>query len=129
MLDCCEHVIEAAAKFCEDIFFDAPSVHLLTTSRESLRVDGESVYVILPLATPPSYEVSASEALLWPAVQLFMKRATLSSSEIKLDNSEAPIVAEMCRRLDGMALSIVLVAGHVGAYGIRGIADLLNYGA
>jgi predicted ATPase/DNA-binding winged helix-turn-helix (wHTH) protein len=129
VLDCCEHVIDAAAIFCEGIFRDNPSTHLLITSREALRVEGENVYLITPLAAPPDDDLSADQALLWPAVQLFVERAALNSSNMQLDDADAPVVAEICRRLDGMALSIELVAGRVSTYGIRGTADLLNSGA
>src|SRR6185369_11148818 len=129
VLDCCEHVIDAVAVLCEGIFRDAPSAHILTTSREALRVEGETIHLITPLGIPPDDEMSAKQALAWPAVQLFMERATSDSSGMTFSDAEARIVVEICRRLDGMALPIELVAGHVGAFGIQGTADLLDSGA
>ena len=52
ILDSCEHVIETAAALAERIFEGAPQAHILATSRESLRVEGEHVYRLSPLATP-----------------------------------------------------------------------------
>ena len=129
VLDNCEHVIEAAAALCERLFRGAPSVHLLTTTREALRVEGENVYLLMPLDSPPDDTASGVQALASPAVQLFMKRAASSGYEAELSDTDAPIVAKICRRLDGIALAIELVASRVGTYGIRGTADLLDSGA
>jgi predicted ATPase/DNA-binding winged helix-turn-helix (wHTH) protein len=129
VLDNCEHVIEAAASLAESLFRRTPSVHLLTTSREALRVFGENVHLLLPLDSPPGDMPSAAQALASPAVQLFMERAASSGYPAELSNTEAPIVANICRRLDGIALAIELIASRVGTYGIQGIADLLDSGA
>jgi predicted ATPase/DNA-binding winged helix-turn-helix (wHTH) protein len=129
VLDNCEHVIEAAASLAERLFRQTPSVHLLTTSREALRVCGENVHLLLPLDTPPGDMPSAAQALASPAVQLFMERAASSGYPSELSDAEAPIVANICRRLDGIALAIELIASRVGTYGIQGIADLLDSGA
>jgi predicted ATPase/DNA-binding winged helix-turn-helix (wHTH) protein len=129
LLDCCEHVIAAAAAAAERLFSEAPQVHLLVTSREALRVEGEHVYLVRPLETPPSgVELTAGQALASPAVQLFMERAVASGHSSALSDADANIVADMCRRLDGIALAIELAASRVGTYGIRGTADLLDSG-
>ncbi|MEI9885526.1 MAG: winged helix-turn-helix domain-containing protein [Rhizomicrobium sp.] len=129
VLDNCEHVIAAAAPLAERLFRGAPSLHLLITSREALRVAGESVHLLTPLDSPPDDAPSAAAALASPAVQLFMEKAGASGYEAELSDAEAPIVAKICRRLDGVALAIELVASRVGAYGIGGTADLLDRGA
>ncbi|WP_167392240.1 ATP-binding protein [Mesorhizobium sophorae] len=129
VLDNCEHVIETAAPLCERLFRAAPSLHLLTTSRESLRVEGEYVHLLMPLDSPPDDTPSAVQALASPAVQLFMERAGSSGHRAELSDTEAPIVANICRRLDGIALAIELVASRVGTNGIQGTADLLDSGA
>ena len=127
ILDSCEHVIEAAAALTERLFGEAPLVHLLTTSREALRVEGENVHLLLPLDTPfDDGELTAAQALASPAIQLFMERATASGYQSALSDADAPIVAQICRRLDGVALAIELAGSRVGAYGIRGTADLLD---
>jgi predicted ATPase/DNA-binding winged helix-turn-helix (wHTH) protein len=127
ILDSCEHVIEAAAALAERIFQDAPKVHVLATSRESLRVEGEHVHRLLPLDSPPDDAgLTAAQALGFPAVQLFVERAIASGRRFELNDADAPVVAEICRRLDGIALAIQLAAGRADAYGIQETLLLLN---
>ena len=127
ILDSCEHVIETAAALAERIFQDAPEVHVLATSRESLRVEGEHVHRLLPLGSPPEDAgLTAAQALGFPAVQLFVERAIASGRRFELNDADAPVVAEICRRLDGIALAIQLAAGRADAYGIQETLLLLN---
>ncbi|MDB5716104.1 MAG: transcriptional regulator, partial [Sphingomonadales bacterium] len=127
VLDSCEHVIDAAASLTARLYQEAPEVHLLTTSRESLRVEGEHVHLLPPLACPaPGDDLTATEALTSPAVQLFMERAFASGHEEDLTDAEAPAVASICRQLDGIALAIELAGSRVGAYGLQGTGDLLR---
>ena len=127
ILDSCEHVIETAAALAERIFQDAPQVHVLATSRESLRVEGEHVHRLLPLGSPPDDAgLTAAQALGFPAVQLFVERAIASGRRFELNDADAPVVAEICRRLDGIALAIQLAAGRADAYGIQETLLLLN---
>jgi predicted ATPase len=127
ILDSCEHVIDTAAALAERIFEDAPRVHILATSRESLRVEGEHVHRLSPLGSPPDDAgLTAAQALGFPAVQLFVERALTSGRRIELNDAEAPVVGEICRRLDGMALAIELAAGRVDVYGIPQTMALLN---
>lgn len=127
VLDSCEHVIDAVAALTERLFAETPLVHLLTTSREALRVEGENVHRLMPLAGPDEEPgLTAVRALASPAVQLFMERAAAAGYAAKLSDADAPILAEMCRRLDGIALAIELAAGRVGVYGIKGTADQLD---
>ncbi len=127
VLDSCEHLIETVAPLAERIFREAPEVHILATSREPLQVEGEQVYRIHPLAFPPDDEsLTAAQALAFPAVQLFIERAAADGSSFELNDADAPIVGKVCRRLDGIALALELAAGRVGAYGIKGIASLLD---
>ncbi|UXN58483.1 ATP-binding protein [Phyllobacterium zundukense] len=129
VLDNCEHVIEAVASLAERLFHAAPSVHLLATSREALRVAGENVHLLLPLDSPDVETPSSARALASSAVQLFVERASSSGYLAELSDRDAPIVANICRRLDGVPLAIELVASRVGTYGIRGTAELLDIGA
>jgi predicted ATPase/DNA-binding winged helix-turn-helix (wHTH) protein len=128
ILDSCEHVIETAAVLAERIFEEAPQVHILATSRESLRVEGEHVHRLSPLGSPPPDDASltAAQALGFPAVQLFVERAIASGRRFELNDADAPVVAEICRRLDGIALAIELAAGRADAYGIQETLVLLN---
>jgi predicted ATPase len=120
ILDNCEHVIKAAASLAEQLFQEAEQVHLLTTSRELLRVEGEHCCRIFPLDFPPAdSEQTADAVLCYPAVQLFVERVKARGSNFALTDSEAPFVSEMCRRLDGVPLAIELAAGPVAALGVR----------
>jgi predicted ATPase/DNA-binding winged helix-turn-helix (wHTH) protein len=127
VLDSCEHVIESAAALTEQLYIASPDTYILTTSRELLRVEGEHVHKLTPLAAPEEKSVlSPDEVLAFPAVQLFMERAAAGGNRIDLSDAEAHQVAGICRRLDGIPLALELVAGRVGAYGIRGTAELLE---
>jgi predicted ATPase/DNA-binding winged helix-turn-helix (wHTH) protein len=127
VLDNCEHVGDVVAGVVERIFKEAPQVHLLATSRESLRVEGEQVHRLLPLECPPPDEsVMAEQALSYPAVQLFVERAAAGAAKFSLGDADAHLVAKICRELDGIALAIELAAGGLDAYGVQGIADLLD---
>lgn len=127
VLDSCEHIVGAAAELAERIFREAPQVHLLATSREALRVEGEQVHQLLPLACPPEDEtLKAEQALAYAAVQLFVDRAAAGPTRFELGDADAPAVARICRELDGIALAIELAAGRLEAYGVQGIAALLN---
>jgi predicted ATPase len=127
VFDSCEHLIEATAALAETIFCNAPQVHILVTSREALRAEGEQVHHLPPLECPPYTELlTATQALGFPAVQLFVKQAAHSVHAFELTDADAPIVAEICRRLDGIALALELAASRVGVHGVRGTAALLD---
>ena len=128
VFDSCEHVIEAAAAITEDVSSVAPGVHILATSREPLRAAGERVHRIPPLDSPVSSEgLTAAAAMTFPGVQLFVERAAASHlNGFELHDADAPVVAEICRRLDGIALAIELAAGCTGAFAIRELAERLD---
>jgi predicted ATPase/DNA-binding winged helix-turn-helix (wHTH) protein len=127
VLDSCEHLIDAVASLTAHLYHGAAEVHLLTTSRESLRVEGEHVHLLAPLDCPAVRDdLTAAEALAAPAVELFMERAFASGYAGSLTDAEAPAVASICRQLDGIALAIELAGSRVGAYGLRGTGELLR---
>jgi predicted ATPase/DNA-binding winged helix-turn-helix (wHTH) protein len=127
VLDSCEPVIDAAAVLAERISREVPDVHILATSREALRAGREYVHWLSPLQSPPDdIELTAAEALTYPAAQLFVERLIASGQRFGLCDADAPILAKVCRKLDGLALAIELAAGSVTAYGIQGIASLLD---
>jgi predicted ATPase/DNA-binding winged helix-turn-helix (wHTH) protein len=127
ILDNCEHLIETLAALTAQIFLAAPQTHILATSREPLRVEGEHVYRLAPLAVPPDEPgLTAAEALTFPAIQLFMERAAASGAQLNLTDSNAAVIASICRKLDGIALAIELAAGRVGVYGVEQTAALLE---
>ncbi|MGY3621079.1 ATP-binding protein [Bradyrhizobium sp. USDA 10063] len=127
IFDSCEHLLESLAMLVESIIREAPEVSILATSRESLRAEGEQVHRLFPLDCPPERAtITAPDVLAYPAAQLFVERIAASLGGFELGDAEAPLVAEICRKLDGIALAIELAAGRVNAYGIQGIATLLN---
>jgi predicted ATPase/DNA-binding winged helix-turn-helix (wHTH) protein len=127
VLDSCEHVIGVAAPLAERLISETPRAHVLATSRETLRVQGEHVQLLRALDCPPEDAgLTAAEALNYPAVELFMERAAASGYRGALTDAEAPIVGRICRRLDGIPLPIELAAGRTGSHGIQGTAELLD---
>ena len=127
ILDCCEHVIETAAALAERLFKEAPELHILATSRELLRVEGEHIHRLPPLASPPEDAVlTAASARAYPAVELFVERATAGGGEFELTDANASDVGNLCRRLDGIPLAIELTAGHVSTYGVKSMLELLD---
>lgn len=127
ILDNCEHVIDAAAVLAERIAQAAPGVHILATSREPLHAQAERVYRLAPLASPPDQPgLSAQAVLAYPAVRLFVDRAGASGARLDLDDADAPVVAGICRKLDGLALAIELAARRVATYGLHQTAALLD---
>lgn len=124
VLDCCEHVIAAAAELAEVLVRTCPKVHILATSREPLRAAGEFVYRLQPLAFPHEGEGTTAEAALaFPAVRLFVDRAAASLSGFELKDSDASLASQLCRQLDGIALAIELAAGRIEALGLKAITS------
>src|SRR5450432_588469 len=126
ILDSCEHVIEAVASLAEQLYRQTEEIHVLTTSRESLKVEGEHCYRVPPLDCPPDgLEQTANAVLRYPSVQLFVRRVAARAGSVVLTDEEAPFVAEMCRKLDGIPLAIELAAGQVAALGLRNTVSRL----
>ncbi len=120
ILDSCEHVIEAVASLAEQLYQQTEEIHVLTTSRELLKVEGEHCYRVPPLDSPPGgSEQTANAVLRYPAAQLFVQRVAARAGSFVLTDEEAPFVAEMCRKLDGLPLAIELAAGQAAALGIK----------
>jgi predicted ATPase/DNA-binding winged helix-turn-helix (wHTH) protein len=127
VFDCCEHVIDDVAHLAGAIYQEAKRTYVLATTRESLRTGGERIYRLRPLECPPDGQtMSAAETLAYPAVELFSDRLVASGAVDGLTDSTLSAVGEICRRLDGIALALELVAGSVETYGIQGISSLLN---
>jgi predicted ATPase/DNA-binding winged helix-turn-helix (wHTH) protein len=120
ILDSCEHLIEAVALVAEQLYQETEQIHLLTTSRELLKVEGEHCCRVLPLDVPPDgSEQTANAVLRFPAVQLFVRRVAARAGSFVLTDEEAPFVADMCRKLDGLPLAIELAAGQVATLGLN----------
>ncbi|MBP0589498.1 helix-turn-helix transcriptional regulator [Paraburkholderia sp. LEh10] len=129
VLDSCEHVIDDAALLAEQVMRGAPNVVVLAASRQPLRATGEHLHRLPPLRSPPeSASLTVAQALKFPAVQLFVDRATEAHRGFELRDEDAPIVADICRNLDGIALAIELVAARFESFGLRGLSELMNDG-
>ena len=136
ILDGCEHLVDKAAEVADCIFRQAPNVHMLATSREALRIDGECVFRLHPLECPPEHAgETAADVLSYPAARLFVERMSARGGDFSLGDAEALIVAEICRKLDGIALAIELAAGRAATFGVRDTLarlgshlDLLKFG-
>jgi predicted ATPase/DNA-binding winged helix-turn-helix (wHTH) protein len=111
VLDNCEHVLEGAAALADAILRQCPRVRILATSRQALGVPGEAVFLMPSLGVPNgAFPLSAAAALRSDAVQLFVERASDALGNYALSDEDAPIVATICRRLDGVPLAMELAA-------------------
>jgi predicted ATPase/DNA-binding CsgD family transcriptional regulator len=113
ILDNFEHVMEAAAVVAE-LLDDCPSVSVLVTSRTSLRLTGEREYLVEPLALPAVDRLPPPDELArFPAVALFLERATMVAPDFRLTPQNAAAVAGICTRLDGVPLALQLAAARL----------------
>jgi predicted ATPase/DNA-binding winged helix-turn-helix (wHTH) protein len=127
LLDNSEHVVDAAASLAAALLGGAQGVSILATSREPLGVAGEFQYHLGPLDLPrASASPTAVEAATFPAVQLFVERVTAIVEDFALTDANAPLVVEICRRLDGLPLAIEFAAPRVEVLGIEGLAARLD---
>lgn len=127
IFDTCEHLIDAVATLVAGIHEAAPQVHILTTSREALRIDGECVYKLDALACPPDDPaLSAAAVYSFPATQLFRERAAETGGRLENGDADARLVASICRKLDGVALALELAARRVESCGLPQTAALLD---
>jgi len=110
VLDCCEHVLGACRGFAEVLLPRAPGIKIVATSREPLKVPGEHVYRVPPLAE---------------SVSLFLERAATVRPDLDPSAREREGIEEICRRLDGLPLAIELAAARVRVLSIREIREKL----
>jgi predicted ATPase len=126
VLDNCEHVVEVAARMAEALLRANPAVRVIATSREPLRIEGEWVYRVPPLAVPTEGGPDGEDPLRYGAVQLFNERARAAAPSFSPDGPVAAAIAGICRRLDGIPLAIELAAARAAALGIEGVAARLD---
>lgn len=132
VLDNFEQVIEAA-DLVGELLATAPGVRFLVTSRAPLRVTGEQLYPVAPLAVPvmvdpsdPTHDELDPVALLSvPAIRLFVDRARQVDPTFRLTPENASAVVDICARLDGLPLGIELAAARIPLLGAAGIRDRL----
>ena len=120
-LDNCEHLLDACARTCKRLLASSPELRLIATSREPLRLAGETVWQVPPLAVAPAGAdgvLARSEA-----TQLFAERAMAADPGFTLTPANAASVAQLCRALDGIPLAIELAAARVRALSVEQIRD------
>jgi predicted ATPase/DNA-binding winged helix-turn-helix (wHTH) protein len=127
VLDNCEHVLNSVARLVEEILKGAGGVRFLATSREPILVAAEALHRLPPLGCPEtSTGLTTDVAMTYPAIKLFVARAMIGSDSFELTDANAPAVADICRRLDGLPLAIELVAARVDLFGILKLATELD---
>jgi len=126
VLDNCEHVIDNCARLVEALLKACPHMSVLVTSREALRVPGEMVWQVPPMSLPEAQaRIDPDRVMQSEAVRLFVERAKAGRAGFALRLDNAPAIAEICRRLDGMPLAIELAAARVKVLSAAQIADHL----
>lgn len=126
VLDSYEHVMEAASLVTE-LLAAAPGLGIVATSREVLRLNGEFEYPVPPLILPdPTGAGSVAELSGYESVALFVQRAEASSPSFRLTEENAPAVAGICARLDGLPLAIELAAARIKLFSPQQILDRLE---
>ena len=127
IFDNSEHVLETTAALADAILATARDVRILATSRQALNISGEAVHQLAPLAVPAEAAgLKTDEALGYGAVALFADRAMAADTRFVLTDDNAAVVAEICRRLDGIPLAIELAAARVKVLSISNLALRLN---
>jgi len=124
VLDNCEHVIGSAAELSAGLLLACDDVRVLATSREPLRMAGETRYRLGPLTLPAVDDLA--DAARAEAVALFVDRACGADARFALDGQTGPAVARIVARLDGMPLAIELAAARVEALGATQLLDRLD---
>jgi predicted ATPase len=125
IIDNCEHVLSGAAAAIERLTLSLPELAVLATSREPLRLRHEHIYRLDTLQNAPDANPTAADAMSYPAVELFVARASERAGYAFTD-ADAPLVAELCRRLDGMPLAIELAATQTVAHGAEELLAMLE---
>ncbi len=125
IFDNCEHIVRASAELAERILRSCAGVQILATSREPLQIDGEMVLRIAPLSVPGSDSLGSASIAQHAAAQLFIERAKTADLGFALDDTNAPAIARICRRVDGLPLAIELAAARTGMLSIEQLEERL----
>ncbi|MFF1870289.1 ATP-binding protein [Kitasatospora herbaricolor] len=115
VLDNCEHLLQTCATLMNTLLGAAPQLVILATSRQTLKVAGECVLTVPPLALPEAHKPSAAQAALCGSVALFTERASAVNPDFTLTDDNAPTVAQICHRLEGTPLAIEIAAMRLRA--------------
>jgi predicted ATPase/DNA-binding winged helix-turn-helix (wHTH) protein len=126
LLDNCEHVIDAAAKLAEALVHQCPDIAVLATGRESLRIEGEYAYRVPALNVPPDAEREPAAVLEHSAVRLFIARTAAAHTGFVPTAANLPLIAAICRRLDGIPLAIEFAAARAATLGLEQVLSRLD---
>ncbi len=126
LFDNCEHLLQATANLAQAILRSCAGVRVLTTSRESLGVDGEKVWRVPSLSLPDSERLSDVRWTDYEALTLFAQRATDVLGTFVLTETTGQLVVQICQRLDGIPLAIELAAGRLKVLSLEQVADRLS---
>lgn len=127
VLDNCEHLIEACARFAEVALRLCREVRILASSREPLGIAGELIWRVPSLPTPdPGADESSEHLLQYASVRLFVARAAFGLRSFRLTADNSPAVARICRQLDGIPLALELAAARVKAIRVEQISERLG---
>jgi predicted ATPase/class 3 adenylate cyclase len=131
ILDNCEHLIAACADLADRLLRQCPRLKIVATSREALGIAGETTYPVPSLSLPEAHSPSgaalaAGDVARSEAVRLFVDRAQAAVPGFALSDENAPAVAQICRRLDGIPLAIELAAARVRLLRVDQIAARLD---
>lgn len=113
IIDNCEQVLDACARVASGILHHCPVMTLVTTSRERLNIEGETVWSVPPLSLPQADDAAAADAS--DAVRLFVDRARFVQPAFSIDERNAADVAAVCRAVDGLPLGVELAAARLTA--------------
>lgn len=127
VFDNCEHLIDGAAQWAETLLRAAPQLKIVATSREGLNLAGEQIFHVPSLPLPKAtHAVSAATLLQSDAAHLFVERATAANDHFRVTEQNAPLIAQICRRLDGIPLALELAAARTKALSVEQIAARLD---
>jgi predicted ATPase len=127
VLDNCEHLIEASAQVVNTLLNAAPNLKIMASSREALGVKGEVSYPVPSLSLPDIKHLPVIEQLSqYEAVRLFIDRALLVAPHFVVDKDNAPFIAQICYRLDGIPLAIELAAARIKMLSVDQISKRLD---
>ena len=127
LVDNCEHLIDASARLADTLLGSCPHLKILATSREPLGVTGEAISQVPSLSAPNTDRLpAAGELTRYDAVRLFLDRVRLRLPDFDLTPGNAPAVAEVCGRLEGIPLAIELATARVGALTVEEVAERLG---
>jgi len=125
VLDNCEHLVDAVAALAAELIAAAPGLRVLATSRENLGVYGERIFALAPMVIPA--EVSGLAALMeLPAARLLVERVREVRAQFQPGEADAPVIAAVCRRLDGMPLAMELAAARASSLSLQQIEQRLD---